>query len=193
MMNSKERAELKARANSLDTILQVGWQGIGDNLVAQVDGALEARELIKLRVLPSSPLTAREAAGQLSAACHAETVQVIGTKIVLYRKKAEKPPAAKPKPKPAFDRKPLRAPHEKAFRRGEPSFSAQRSGERRSGERAGSEFGRFRSGGPVRQSRKFAMGEKPSSFSRKPAAGRRPNSSLAKKTPPAGKSRRGKN
>lgn len=126
-MSSKERAELKARANSLDTILQVGWQGVGENLIAQVDGALEARELIKLRVLPSCPLTPRETADSVASACNAETVQVIGTKIILYRKKTEKP-AVKPKIKPGYRKKALRDLQERAARREKPVFPTRRSG-----------------------------------------------------------------
>ena len=65
--------------------MQVGKDGIGDNLVKQVSDALEARELIKGRVLENSMLTAREAAEQLARAARSEVVQVIGSKFVLYR------------------------------------------------------------------------------------------------------------
>ncbi len=55
-------------ANGLDTIVQIGKDGIGDNLVQQASDALEARELIKCRVLESSMLTAREACQELAKA-----------------------------------------------------------------------------------------------------------------------------
>ena len=71
--------------------MQVGKDGIGDNLVKQVSDALEARELIKGRVLENSMLTAREAAEQLSVAARCEVVQVIGSKFVLYRETHSKP------------------------------------------------------------------------------------------------------
>lgn len=77
-------------ANTLDPIFQVGKGGVNDQLIRQVDETLEKRELIKLTVLESAPETAREAADQIAAATHAETVQVIGRKFVLYRKSKEK-------------------------------------------------------------------------------------------------------
>jgi len=77
-------------ANNIDTIFQVGKEGLSDAFYKQVDEALEARELIKLRVLDASGLTAREAADVVSARCKAEPVQVIGSRFVLYR------PAKKP-------------------------------------------------------------------------------------------------
>ena len=84
-LTSKQRAQLRGLANSIDTILHVGKDGLGDNLVKQADDALEARELIKGKVLENSMLTAREAAEALAAATRSEVVQVIGTKFVLYR------------------------------------------------------------------------------------------------------------
>ena len=62
MLTSKQRAQLRALANSIDTIFQIGKTGVGDQIKKQVEDALEARELIKLRVLETSPQTAREAA-----------------------------------------------------------------------------------------------------------------------------------
>lgn len=85
-MTSKERAELRGQANSLEPLFQVGKGGMSDNLVTQTDDALRAHELIKLRVLTeTSPLSAREAAEALAAATNAEVVQVIGGVMVLYR------------------------------------------------------------------------------------------------------------
>ena len=89
-MNSKERARLRGLASTMDTIIQVGKGGITPNVIASVDTALTARELIKGKVLESSMLTAREACEQLAEACRAEPVQTIGTKFVLYRKNEEK-------------------------------------------------------------------------------------------------------
>ena len=84
-LTSKQRAQLRGLASTLDTIVHVGKDGIGDNLVKQVDDALEARELIKGRVLENSMYTAREAAEELAVAARCEVVQVIGSKFVLYR------------------------------------------------------------------------------------------------------------
>ena len=72
-LTSKQRAQL------------LGKDGIGDNLVKQVNDALEARELIKGRVLENSMYTAREAAEELKVAARCEVVQVIGSKFVLFR------------------------------------------------------------------------------------------------------------
>ena len=84
-LTSKQRAQLRGMASALDTILHVGKDGIGDNLVRQANDALEARELIKGRVLENSMYTAREAAEELAVATRSEVVQVIGSKFVLYR------------------------------------------------------------------------------------------------------------
>ncbi len=84
-LTSKQRAQLRGLANSIDTILHIGKDGLGDNLIAQADTALEARELVKGKVLENSLLSAREGAEALAKATRAEVVQVIGTKFVLYR------------------------------------------------------------------------------------------------------------
>lgn len=85
MLNSKQRAQLRARANGIDTIFQVGKGGITDALVKQTDDALTARELIKLRVLETAPEEVRTVANQLAMRTHADVVQVIGSRLVLYR------------------------------------------------------------------------------------------------------------
>ena len=89
-LTSKQRAQLRGLANSIDTILHVGKEGLGDNLMKQADDALEARELIKGRVLENAMLTPREAAEALASATRSEVVQVIGTKFVLYRQSHKK-------------------------------------------------------------------------------------------------------
>ena len=89
-LTSKQRAQLRGLASQMDTILIVGKDGIGENLIRQADDALEARELIKGRVLENSMLTPREAAEQLAPLTRSEVVQVIGTKFVLYRQSHNK-------------------------------------------------------------------------------------------------------
>lgn len=89
-LTSKQRAQLRAMANPLEPVVHIGKGDIGENLVQQADEALEARELIKCRVLETSMLSAREAANELAAAVRAEVVQVIGTKFVLYRQSHKK-------------------------------------------------------------------------------------------------------
>ena len=91
-LTSKQRAQLRGLANSIDTILQVGKDGIGENLIRQADEALEARELIKGRVLDNNiEYDARTAAEALAKATRSEVVQVTGTKFVLYRESHSKP------------------------------------------------------------------------------------------------------
>ena len=84
-LNSRQRAQLRGLANSIDTIIHIGKDGIGENLIKQANDALEARELIKGKVMENSMLTAREGAEELAQATRSQVVQVIGTKFVLYR------------------------------------------------------------------------------------------------------------
>lgn len=88
-LTSKQRAKLKALANPIDTILQIGKGGVTEAVVRQTEQALAARELIKLRVLETAMLTPREACGQLCEELGAEPVQVIGTRFVIYRENPE--------------------------------------------------------------------------------------------------------
>ena len=91
-LTSKQRAQLRGLANTMDTILHIGKDGIGENLVKKADDALEARELIKGKVLENNiDYDARLAAQELAKATRSEVVQVIGTKFVLYRESHSKP------------------------------------------------------------------------------------------------------
>ena len=85
MLNSRKRAQLRGMANSYETIFQVGKGGINEQLLKQVDEALEARELIKLRTLENSPETSRSAADEIAEKVGADVVQVIGSRFILYR------------------------------------------------------------------------------------------------------------
>jgi len=89
-LTSKQRAQLRGLANSLDPIVHIGKDGISDNLVKQADEALEARELIKCKVLENAMLTAKEACQEMSVRTRSEAVQVIGSKFVLYRQSHNK-------------------------------------------------------------------------------------------------------
>lgn len=90
MLTSKQRAKLRAMGTSLDTIFQIGKGGISEETVKQISNALEARELIKARVLENSEYTAREAADALAEATGADVVAVTGTRFVLYRESVNK-------------------------------------------------------------------------------------------------------
>ena len=85
MLTSKERAELRAQANTLDTTLMVGKDGVTDAVIAEAETQLEARELVKGKVLESAMMTPREVSEEICEATGAEGVSVIGTKFVIYR------------------------------------------------------------------------------------------------------------
>ena len=85
MLNSRQRAQLRGLANSMETIFQVGKSGVTENTLKQVSDALEARELIKLRTLETCPTSSRETADEIAEKTGADVVQVIGTRFVLYR------------------------------------------------------------------------------------------------------------
>jgi len=89
MLTSKQRAQLRGLANSLDAIFQVGKGGVNEQLIRQVDETLEKRELIKLTTLENTTVTSREAAEEIAEATNSEVVQVIGRKFVLYRESKE--------------------------------------------------------------------------------------------------------
>ena len=90
MLTSKQRATLRALAHNLDTIFQIGKGGIGEETCTQISNALEARELIKARVLDNSGYTAREAAEVISEAIDCDVVSCVGTKFVLYKESKKK-------------------------------------------------------------------------------------------------------
>lgn len=91
MLNSKQRAKLKGIASTEDTILQVGKNGIIDTLVVQVNDALKARELIKMKVQDGCMLSPAEAANELAEKTKSEVVQVIGNKFVLFKRNPQNP------------------------------------------------------------------------------------------------------
>lgn len=85
MLTSKQRAELRAHANTLETTLMVGKDGVTDAVIAEADNQLNARELIKGKVLENAMLTPREVCDVICEATGADGVSVIGTKFVIYR------------------------------------------------------------------------------------------------------------
>ena len=85
-LTSKQRAQLRSMANDLDTIVHVGKDGVGENLIKQADDALEARELIKGKVLENSPLSPREGAEELAKATRSQVVQATGRPTASQRK-----------------------------------------------------------------------------------------------------------
>ena len=90
-LTGKERRHLRALGHHLDPLLQIGHEGITDGVVAQAKAQLHRHELIKVRVLESSPLDRREAAEELSARTGAALAQVLGRTFLLYKRDPEKP------------------------------------------------------------------------------------------------------
>ena len=88
-MTSKQRAILRGMGQTMEPVLQIGKDGISENTVKQCWDALEARELIKVTVLKNASYTAKEACEELCKKVHAEPVQVIGNRFVIYRQARE--------------------------------------------------------------------------------------------------------
>ena len=86
MITSKQRAELRAKANELDTTLMIGKEGVTDATVQELDRQLEARELVKGKVLETALMSAREVSDQLCQALGAEGIQCVGNKFVVWRR-----------------------------------------------------------------------------------------------------------
>jgi len=90
-MTSKQRAMLRSMANTLDTILYVGKEGVTSGTISEAYDALEARELIKCCVQQGAPVTAKEALEELCAKLGAEPIQCIGRRFVMYRPSRNNP------------------------------------------------------------------------------------------------------
>jgi RNA-binding protein len=86
MLNSKQRAYLRSLANGIDTIYQIGKGGVTPEITAGISDALEARELVKARILETAPETVRETAETIAGRTQSEVVTVIGSRFVLYRR-----------------------------------------------------------------------------------------------------------
>ena len=85
MLTSKERAELRAQANTLETTLIVGKSGVTDTVIGEAENLLTARELVKGKVLEGALMSPREVSDAICEATGADGVAVIGTKFVIYR------------------------------------------------------------------------------------------------------------
>ena len=85
MLTSKQRSELRAKANELETTLMVGKEGVTENVVAEAERLLTARELVKGKVLESALMSAREVSDAICEATGADGVSCVGNKFVIYR------------------------------------------------------------------------------------------------------------
>lgn len=91
MLTGKQRSFLRGLANPLNSTIQIGKEGVSEAFINQLDNMFESSELIKIHVLKNSQLDARNTANLLAKRLHAEFVQAIGNKIVLYKKNKEDP------------------------------------------------------------------------------------------------------
>ncbi|MED4070642.1 ribosome assembly RNA-binding protein YhbY [Priestia endophytica] len=89
MLTGKQKRFLRSKAHHLNPIFQVGKSGVNDNMITQIEAALEARELLKVSVLQNCLEDRDTVADKLSKGTHAELVQVIGNTIVLYKESTE--------------------------------------------------------------------------------------------------------
>lgn len=89
LITGKQRSYLKGLGNNIDPIFQLGKGGLSKNFIKQVDDALEARELIKIKILQNCSLEPKEVASELAENTGAEFVQSIGSKFILYRESKE--------------------------------------------------------------------------------------------------------
>ena len=85
MLTSKERAELRAQANAIETTLIVGKDGVTENVIAEAERLLTARELVKGKVLETALMSAREVSDEICEATGADGVSCVGYKFVIYR------------------------------------------------------------------------------------------------------------
>lgn len=99
MLTSKQRAYLRGLANSIDAKYQIGKEGVVENHREMLCAALEANEIVKIHVLESVMEPVRSICDQLVELCKAEPVQVIGRKIVLYKRSNNNPKIELPKKK----------------------------------------------------------------------------------------------
>lgn len=97
MLKGKQKRYLRSMAMTMEPIQQIGKDGIGDNLIKQLDETIEARELIKVKILKNSAEEVHDAGDRLADALKADLVQTIGHCIVLYRKSKDKPKIELPK------------------------------------------------------------------------------------------------
>lgn len=90
MMTSKQRAYLRGVASELSPMVTIGKGEVGENIIAEIDTALDSKELIKISILQNSDSDAKSLAGELSNILSCEVVGVVGRKIIMYRRSKKK-------------------------------------------------------------------------------------------------------
>lgn len=89
MITSKQRAYLRKIGHTLEPIFQIGKDGVTDELIRGIDGALTKREILKIHILETAFLDTRETCDAVAGRLGAEPVQAIGSKFIIYRKSDE--------------------------------------------------------------------------------------------------------
>ncbi|MGM9892309.1 ribosome assembly RNA-binding protein YhbY [Limosilactobacillus sp.] len=89
-LRGKQKRFLRARANHLQPLFAVGKEGLTDNWLAQLDGALDRRELIKVNILQNSTVTTAEVKDFIEERTDIQVVQTIGRVLVLFKVSANK-------------------------------------------------------------------------------------------------------
>nr|WP_263313117.1 ribosome assembly RNA-binding protein YhbY [Mammaliicoccus sp. Marseille-Q6498] len=89
MLTGKQKRYLRKEAHHLDPIFQIGKGGLNENMIEQVNEALEKRELIKLHILQNNMDDHKEIASTMAEQTKSELVQLIGNIIVLYKESNE--------------------------------------------------------------------------------------------------------
>lgn len=90
MITTKQRAYLRGLGNALDPVMQIGKDALSDNALTGLRLVLEARELVKIKVLKNCDLEPKEIAQELSEKLNVEIVQVIGNILIVYKKSTRK-------------------------------------------------------------------------------------------------------
>ena len=90
MITTKQRAHLRALANSIDPVMQIGKDGLSENSLVEINNLFEARELFKIKVLNNCEIDVRELANIIKDETNCDIIQCVGKKIVLYKKSSRK-------------------------------------------------------------------------------------------------------
>ncbi len=89
MLAKQDKKYLRKLSNNYRSLVQIGKDGINDNMMILLDDALEAHELVKCNLLKTSPIDTREAAIECASRTHSEVVHIIGHTFILYRRSKE--------------------------------------------------------------------------------------------------------
>ena len=92
MISTKQRAYLRSLANGIPAVVTVGKEGVTESVIGNIDEALVAREIVKVSVLETSPVSSKEAIEEvMNKITGCEAVQVIGRKFVVYKRNLKEP------------------------------------------------------------------------------------------------------